>query len=280
MFISLADATSALGDPSMSSEDVINLTSGIGDAMGKAMNRTFVQLAESVVADGANLTVTSYYHGFRIGQSVRVMTDNGQSELDISEAVILSDGFGKDTFKIACTVPSGNVGNYGSIYFAPYRTDFLRTFPTPHVSVMNFPVIDVTKVERRHDRYYSAGASPDEEGFETLDSQEYWVEGEDYAENVLGRIVLRWKLWPAGTMGQKYNARGARITYCYGGVMDPAIAFAFKNLLGNVKKRNASQDYQSESYDYYSYSKLSSGDIGALLGQYDNIIKQYSIPVQ
>lgn len=255
-------------------EQAIAIAAGLFASMQTCCNRSFAQRVENVTISGATATLLSFRHGFYVGQSVCVTTDSKSSSLDLAKATVLETGFGRDTFQVSlgdsATITQAQA-DASTVYVRPVRKLIRRTREgSQSVFVQHLPLTKVISL-----------SLPDGEGgWTVLDADRYVFSGDrQEALSYSGEITLTSGSFPGGRDGSRFHPAGALIEYVAGEAVPPAeLFYAMPRLLESAERRTRSSGMQSESYDYYSYSKLTADQVGSLFGEADKIIRELSIP--
>jgi hypothetical protein len=268
MFVKLSEAKAAIGGD-VSDESAISIAAGISESLSKACNRVFPRLVESIAISGSRAVVTSYWHGLHPGDRIRVNTMAGGTPLDIGDVTVGPGGYSRDTFEIETNASAFDPAIAGTITFRKVRMQVFRTRGEPSVFVPWRPLESVLKLEVR--------SSSDV--WEEVPADEFAISGEHDGLSLTGEVERIGKAFPCG----RDNAavpNGARVTYVAGDpFVSPDILYATINLIAAATDRNKRAEFQSQSYDYYSYSRMSSSEIGKLFGEADRIVMEYKIPV-
>lgn len=255
-------------------EQAIGIAAGLFSAMQVACNRSFAQRVEGVTVAGSVVSFLSFRHGFYAGQSISVSTDTGRSALDMVTATVLEAGVTRDTFALSLAEDdsiSQDQANARTIYVRPVRTLLRRTKAgSQSVFVQHLPLTQVV----------SLSVADGGGGFTLLDPDRYVFSG-DRQETVSysGEITLTSGSFAGGRGGSRFHPAGALVKYVAGEPVPPAeLFYAMPRLLAAAEARSKSSGFQSESYDYYTYSKLTADQVGTLFGEADRIIRELRIP--
>jgi len=230
----------------------------------------FPHIIESIVADETNATITAYRHGLKAGDKVRLTTEAGGTDIDLDSATVLSDGLTRDVFKVACTITQGDATAVSRASVRPVRVAQHRTCGGESVFVDWRPLVDVVSL-----------SVPDGQGGWTAKlATEYEISG-DTGDGVslTGEIVLLYDSFSRGTGTNKHRANGVRIEYVSGeSFLVPTAKYVFTKCLGTISDRLLQSGIQSESMEYYSYTRSAADGAGVLIGEFDGLLNQLRIP--
>lgn len=270
MLLTLSEAKAAIGG-SPTDEEAINLAAGVSDALRAACNRVFPSVIESVAATtGSLVTVTSYHHGLVPGDRIRVNTRGGGSGIDLLDATVGSGGLTRDKFEVDANVSAFDPVLSGGLTFRKVITEVMRTCGQTSVFVQWRPLESILGVSLIN----SEGT------WDAVAEADYAVPDLTSSLSMTGEVELLRRSFPTGTNGRKCHPTGAKIVYVSGDrYISPSLLYAMKGLLEAAERRRRIAGFQSESYDYYSYSRLSAAEVGQLFGEADRIIAELRIPV-
>ena len=273
MLTTLNYAESATG---LTGENAVNLASGLFASIERACNRVFARVIESidVVDGGDSVEVCQYRHRMKPGDKVSLASTSRSSDLDIVGAVILSEGFGRDQYRIAApegvTIAAEDIDGV-DFYSRPHWTEIRRTRKgSTSAFVQKLPLMEVVKL-----------SVPDGDGgWEEVLAEDYLIAGVMQGEaSITGEVSLVSSTFSGAFNGDLYHPAGVQIEYVAGEPEPPEDAiYAMREILKVATRRNKQSDIQSESYDYYSYSRLSADQIGTLFGEAERIIRELRIP--
>ncbi|MEM1225912.1 MAG: hypothetical protein AAGJ40_09445 [Planctomycetota bacterium] len=267
MLLSQADAVASL--VTLSAGDAVAVAAGLSDALSRACNRVFARYVESITADGTTTVVTSFRHGLSAGDRVSIATEGGSSPLDGSVQTVAATNLTLDTFEIASAMTSAEATAIGSATMRPVVDEVHRTRCVDSIFVQCRPLAEVVSLET-HDGSQS---------YTTVAATDYSVVG-PFKDGVSlsGEVALLEDQFPDGSLNGRWDPIGAKISYVAGEPTIPSgVEYLMTNMLNGLYGRLTASGFQSENIDYYSYSRLSTAEIGTLFGEADQIIKSYRI---
>lgn len=268
MLIRLSEARTALGG-FLGDEKIVAITSGIGDSLHVTCNRMFPKQVESVAGSGSTATLTVYRHGLQAGSKVSLASPTGDTTLDIATATVLATGLTADAFQV--TLPTGTVTASANpnLTMRKVLTQINQTRGETSTFVPYRPLASVVSMSR-----------PDGSGGWTAYPAASYViaGGTNDGLSLSGEIALVGERLASGLYGERWHPAGVRIEYVAGEPVLPERARYFMtNAISAVYGRLTASGMQSENIDYYSYSRLSSSEVGQLFGESDQIIRQLRI---
>lgn len=229
----------------------------------------------------ANPTVcTAIGHELESGDTIVIANSNGTS-IDGSRVVTrVSD----DTFTVPVNVASvGTAGDY-------YRTltEYYAGNGRRELQLNQRPVISIGSVYEDTGAYYGEASGAFASTTLLTAGTQYCLlrDNGDKAEQSLGGILLRLGgVWPAGseqlrgmlTTSPAPGLGNIKVTYNAGYAVVPAdVRRAVAKLVAEIRvSAGQPSDIQSESLDYYSYSKMSADEQAKALTSVKGLLKRY-----
>jgi len=260
--ITLDEAAAELQSSIVDEDSVANLIGGLSVALERACNRRFAMRVSDVSTSNSVVTFKIPHHRLEIGDIVYVSVIGG-GEL---EGYATVTGVEPHEFTI-----SNETGSVDSMIASvrKVRTQYLSTSGESCVFVPHLPLASV----------YSLSYKDSEATWVEYATSDYVVPDKVDELSYSGEIALLEKFFPRSRAGGRHP-EGARVRYVVGEPFPKAdIVYAMKGLVKQAKSRLRKSQFSSESYDYYSYSRLSASEIGKLFGEADRIIRDNRIPV-
>jgi len=230
----------------------------------------------------ANPTVvTSYGHGLESSDVITIAADNSDPTIGGAQTVTLLTA---DTFSVPVNVTTAGTSGV----FARTYTEYYDGTGSRELVLRHRPVQSITSVYVDDDGYYGEGSSP-------FASADLLTAGEDYclkrdnaseSEASLSGVLLRigsvWSRPSARVSGLLSSVRGnatgnIKVTYVAGYLRaQPDVALATNQLIAEL--RRSARDggaLQSESYDYYSYTRQAASEQLTTLSSAMSLLRRF-----
>lgn len=256
-----------------SERELFDFAAGITAAFERACNRAIAKRVSNATAQNGTATATIPRHGWRVGQQIVVTAINADAHWEGITEVTSVSGWDVITFQIDSEAESETATE---ITIRPVRSSVFQTRGTQSLFLDPRPLADVVSVELgKGDGTYETA----------LDASTYALGDLVDGVSLTGELVLYGRRFPErrGTYRQGgYINAGARVAYVSGEPIPPSDLIygarkAIKTQWERKDKKNA--DLQSESYDYYSYSRMSTEQLAAMFGELESIIRSHKIAV-
>lgn len=229
----------------------------------------------------AATVITCYGHGLATGDTISISGSNCTPTIDGARTITRT---GTDTFTVPVTVTvAGTAG-----IFAVTRTEYYAGRGTPFLALNQTPVQSVASIYEDSGAYY--GEASGAFGASTL-----LTAGTDYclsrdnassaAVSTSGIILRIGASWPAAS--QKLSGLlskaampglgNIKVTYTAGlEFMEPDLELAVMQVAASLRQSASSGGaLQSESLDYYSYSRASGSEQSRMLGSAVSLLKRF-----
>jgi hypothetical protein len=234
---------------------------GMAEVISSYCNRVFASLVSCIEADAVNWVVTIPFHGFEVGSQVKFSSSGDYTEtLEIIDRTT-------HTFTVANVIEQVDVDLMLSdpewVSVRPVRTMTLSTNGYDRIALFPRPVAEVVSLTI--------------DGV-TIDPSEYGLADIDNGLSFIGEVVLGSSCYPEKGDRDRQTA-GATVEFVSGEAFPPiALQSAMLYVLKVQPTRQGQAAYQSQSMEYYSYSKMSGADVGSLLGESEFAIKRFRLP--
>lgn len=256
-----------------SERELFDFASGVCVALERATNRVIARRAINATAASGVATVTVPRHGWRTGQSVRVVALNAAEHWD---GVFVITGT-PDVDSLTFAIESEEVSESAiELSLRPVRTATLQTRGGSSLFLDPRPLAEVLTIE------LGVGDGTFDDPLLATDHGLGDVTG---GVSLSGELVLYSRNFPerkGDYRGGRYVNAGVRVTYvCGEDVAPPDLVYACGRAMATVwaRSRKKNADFKSESYDYYSYSRMSRGELAELFGEVESIILSYRLAV-
>jgi hypothetical protein len=252
-----------ISDAILSRSEAIAAIKGATAFANRLTGRCWGHAIESSVSDGdGGAKVQIFGHGLGIATKVR-LSNTGSSLLNGIKTVTAIDA---DTLAIAsCAIAT----SYETGWMQPQFIESTQVI-SDMVRLNPSPVTAIGEVRARVGALTSEGAYPDTT---IVDETDYFLDVDAQGMNWAGELELapgvnsdRWKR-VRGYMNpvKQRNKKSVRVTFyagCANGVPDDvAVAIAG---IAKTMSEDQTGEFNSENYDYYSYSRLSAEEIRKL----------------
>lgn len=274
MSILTVDEIHALCPNARSERELFDFAAGITAAFERACNRVIAKRVSNATAADGTATAIIPRHGWRVGQEIKVTAVNADSHWEGLTEVASVTGWDQITFAIDSEEETETATE---ITIRPVRQSILQTRGTQSLFLDPRPLAEIVSVELGEgDGTYQTA----------LETTKYALGDIVDGVSLTGELVLYDGLFPerlGGTYRQgKYINAGARVSFISGEPVPPSdliygARMAMKKTWERKDKKNS--DLQSESYDYYSYSRMGADQLAALFGELESIIKSHRIAV-
>lgn len=273
MSIITVEEIHALCPDARSDRDLYDFAAGITQAFERACNRVIARRVSNATAAEGVATAIIPRHGWRVGQEIRVAAINAASHWDGLTEVASVSGWDQITFEIDSELESETATE---ITIRPVREAVLQTRGTQSVFLDPRPLAEIISVELgKGDGTYET----------ELDADTYALGDIVDGVSFTGELVLYDDTFPERLGNYRrggYINAGARIKYISGEPIPPndliyGARRAMKTTWEQKDKKNS--NLQSESYDYYSYSRMGADQLAGLFGELESIIKSHRIAV-
>lgn len=256
-----------------SERELYDFASGVCVALERATNRAIARRAVNATAASGVATVTVPRHGWRTGQSVRVVALNADAFWDGVFVIIGTPDVDTLTFAITGVAsPDAAI----ELSLRPVRVATLQTRGGSSLFLDPRPLGEVLSVE--------LGAG-DGTFSDPLLATQHGLGDVIGGVSLTGELVLYSQTFPERVgdyRGGRYVNAGVRVAYVSGEeVAPPDLVYACGRAMATVwsRSRKKNADFKSESYDYYSYSRMSRGELAELFGEVESIIFSYRLAV-
>jgi hypothetical protein len=256
-----------------SQRDLFDFAAGITAALERACNRTFAKRISNATAINGTVTATIPRHGFKVGQRIAVAAINAAPHFEGLMEVASVSGWDQFTFGIDSQLASEAAIE---LSVRPVREVVMQTRGGQAVFLDPRPVAEVVSVEIGEGG--GTFAAP-------LGASKYALGDLIDGVSFTGELVLYEQRFPErrGTFKDgRWATAGARISYVSGEPNAPSdIIYGAKRAMKSVwdRKDRKNADFQSESYDYYSYSRMGADQLAALFGELESIIQSHRVAV-
>jgi len=271
MSILTVDEIHAVCRDPQSERELFDFAAGISAALEKACNRVFARRASNATAANGTASATIPRHGFRVGQSIKVAAINAASHWDGITTVASVTGYDALTFEIDSELASETATE---ISIRAVRSNVFQTQGGSILMLHPRPVADITSVEiGKGDGTYDAALAT---SAYALGDQ---LDGVSYS----GELVLYSDLFPkrlGDYAGGSLRTAGARVGYvCGEPIVPPDLVYGAQRAMKSVweKRLKKNTDLQSESYDYYSYSRMGTEQLREMFGEFESIIRSHRL---
>lgn len=236
--------------------------------------RAFPMMVSDVVASNESgdeterdLEFTIPHHGLRVGTSVKVETSTG----------VLSDLYTIDSrsvhkIQIRATISAAgadalldseewvSVRKVRKVVKATKGGSSIFLDPRPVAEIISVTTDSAVETVAMDAADYALG-DRDEDGL-----------------SFIGELMLKTASLPVKGRESHYSD-GVTVEFVSGELYPPrALHEALLNLLVELPKRQARGDLQSESFEDYSYSRLSVSEVGRLFGESEYVIREFTLP--
>lgn len=270
-------------DNGATDDQLRSILGGLSEALEGLLNRNFPHVIESYTVDEASdtLTFVSPHHALAIGDEVFMTALGGPSPIEGLQVVTAVSGF--HSFSIAYTGTQADLDAFPVYTMRKVRNDSISTYGHNSIFLDPRPVASILRV--------AVGNEVNEET--VLADDEYMLAENTSGVSETGELYRIGKLWPkivtrrrsilrrtGGPMPVRSMPAGARVKWVVGEAFPiPALANAMITLCIQYPKANEIQGFASVSYDYYSVSRISAGEIGQLFVEAEHMLKQYRLPL-
>jgi hypothetical protein len=268
--LTLEEIHAVCRDP-QSERELFDFAAGISAALEKACNRVFAKRASNATAVNGTASAKVLRHGLRVGQSIKVAAINAASHWDGVTTVASVTGYDELTFEIDSELASETAAE---ISIRPVRSNVMQTSGGSILMLHPRPVAEITSVEigLGDGTYETALAS-------TAYALGDQIDGVSYS----GELVLYTELFPkrlGDYRGGHLQTSGARVGYvCGEPIVPPDLVYGAQRAMKSVweKRLKKNTDLQSESYDYYSYSRMGTEQLRDMFGEFESIIRSHRL---
>lgn len=271
MSILTVDEIHAVCRDPQSERELFDFASGITAALEKACNRVFAKRCSNATAATGTASATIPRHGLKVGQSIAVAAINAASHWDGITTVASVTGFDDFTFEIDSELASETAIE---ISIRPVRSEIKQTNGGSILMLHPRPVGQVTSVE----------VGKGDGTFDTaLATAKYMLGDVTDGASYSGELVLFEGAFPTRTgsyRGGDHQVAGVRVGYvCGEPVVPPDLVYGAQRAMKSVweKRLKKNTDLQSESYDYYSYSRMGAEQLRDLFGEFESIIRSHRL---
>ncbi len=271
MSILTIDEIHAACPNAQSERELYDFAAGITVALEKACNRVFARRVSNATAVSGTATATIPRHGWSVGQSIRIAAINAAPHWDGITTVASVTGWDTITFEIDSEVSEETAAE---LSIRPVRQAVLQTNGGQTVLLHPRPVAEITSLELGNgDGTYETALAAS--AYAIGDP----VDGVSYS----GELVLYETFFPyrAGDYrGGQYITAGARVSFVCGEAIVPSdIIYGARQAMKSVwaNRNKTKPNMQSESYDYYSYSRMNTEQLSEMFGELQSIIRSHRL---
>jgi hypothetical protein len=244
------------------------LVAGMSSAFSITCNRTFAMRASEAIEAAGKLKIFIPFHGLMPGQQVSI-TIAGEAADPIDLLTIEEAEFTTHEFQVPFDQPLGDLCDAG-VTVRPVQTEVHSTRGEPAVFVDRLPLAEVVSVSTKD----ADGA------WESLAVADYMIADTRSGLSFSGEVALDSTYFPSPTLKRCWKPAAVQVEFIAGEPTVPAaVVHAVSASVKNASTRQGSSGLQSESLDYYSYTRMSPQAAAETFGDVMQTIRQYRIPV-
>jgi hypothetical protein len=259
----LGEVRAAVGS-TQSDSVLMDRLAGVSAAIERYCNRAFPKRVSAVAVASGVLSLTIPRHGFMAGDVVVVKSSTANSSLDGTKTI--ASVVSEHVFTITTTLTEDEIE--GLEITVRKRRESIR--PTRGGRSMFLDPLPVSEV-------VSLSLSDGAQGWTLLETTEYDLAEKTDGLSTSGEVILYTKAFPSYRDGRIYPS-GMKAVFVSGAAwVQPDIVQACLAVCKTIDKRQRSAGLSSESYDYYSYTRMTSTELKQLFGEVESTLTHYRI---
>jgi hypothetical protein len=259
----LGEVRAAVGS-TPSDSVLMDRLAGVSAGIERYCNRAFPKRVSAVAVSGTDLSLTIPRHGFMAGDFVVLKSSTGNEDIDGTHEI--TSVASEHVFTIDTTVTEDEIE--GIEITARKRREAIR--PTRGGRSMFLDPLPVSEV-------ISLSLSDGAQGWTLLEATAYDLAEKTDGLSTSGEVMLYSKAFPSYRDGGVYPA-GMKAVFVSGAAwVQPDIVQACIAVCKTIDKRQRSAGLSSESYDYYSYTRMTSTELKQLFGEVESTLTHYRI---